>query len=116
MARYLLSVYQPEGEPPPDVLEKVVRDVDALNQELQSAGAWVFGGGLNHPSTSRVVRVRRGEVLTTEGPFAESPEFIGGFTIIEASDLDAALEWARKTAEATTLPVEVRPFEDEDDG
>jgi len=114
MKQYLLSVYQPEGDPPPpEVLEKVMRDVDAWNQELKAAGAWVFAGGLHPPGTATVVRLQDGEVLTTDGPFAEGKEHIGGFTIIKAPDLDAALEWGRKATRATTLPVEVRPFQDE---
>lgn len=114
MKQYLLSVYQPEGDPPaPEVLETIMRDLDALNRELKAAGAWVFAGGLNPPSTATVVRLQDGDVLTTDGPFAEGKEHIGGFTIIKAPDLDAALEWGRKLARATTLPIEVRPFQDE---
>jgi hypothetical protein len=114
MKQYLLSVYQPDGDPPPSVdLEKVMRDVDALQQELKAAGAWVFAGGLHHPSTATVLRLQDGDLLITDGPFAEGKEHIGGFTIIKAPDLDAALEWGRKAARATTLPVEVRPFQGE---
>jgi len=92
MKQYLLSVYQPGGDPPPpEFLEQVGRDLDALNQELKAAGAWVFAGGLHSPSTATVVRLRDGDVLTTDGPFAEGKEHIGGFTIIRAPDLDAAL-------------------------
>ncbi len=117
MKQYLLSVYQPEGEPPaPANLEAIMRDVDAFNQELKAAGAWVFAGGLHAPSTATVVRLRDGEVLTTDGPFAEGKEYIGGLCIIKAPDLDAALEWGRKVARATTLPIEVRPFQDEAEG
>ncbi len=89
------------------------RDIDVLHQELKAAGAWVFAGGLHAPSTATVVRPRDGEVLTTDGPFAEGKEHIGGFTIIEAPDLDSALEWGRRAAQATTLPIEVRPFRDD---
>jgi len=114
MKQYLLSVYQPDGDPPPpEALEQVGRDLDALNQELKAAGAWVFAGGLHAPSTATVVRFRDGDVLTTDGPFAEGKEHIGGFTIIKAPDLDAALEWGRRLTRATTLPVEVRPFQGE---
>jgi hypothetical protein len=73
----------------------------------------VFAGGLHPASTATVVRLQDGKVLTTDGPFAESKEHIGGFSIIKAPDLDAALEWGRKLARATTLPIEVRPFQDE---
>jgi hypothetical protein len=114
MKQYLLSVYQPDGgPPPPEVLDKVMRDLDALNRELRAAGAWVFTAGLHPPSTATVLRPRDSDVLTTDGPFVEGKEHIGGFTIISAPDLDAALEWGRKMARATTLPVEVRPLQGE---
>ena len=70
----------------------------------------MFAGGLHDPSTSTVLRAQGDEVLITDGPFAEGKEHVGGFTIISAPDLDAALEWGRKAARATTLPIEVRPF------
>ena len=111
MNQYLLSIYQPDGEaPPPPVLQAVMRDVDALREEMKAAGAWVFTAGLHPPSTATVVRVQDGQLLTTDGPFAEGKEHIGGFSVINAADLDAALEWASKLARATTLPIEVRPF------
>lgn len=114
MKQYLLSVIQPEGTPPsPPVLEKIMQDVTAFNEELKAAGAWVFAGGLHSPSTATIVRQQAGEILTTDGPFAEGKEYIGGLCIINASDLDAALEWARKATRATTLPIEVRPFVDQ---
>jgi hypothetical protein len=114
MPRYLLSVYQPDGPtPPPETMDRIVADLDALNQEMRAAGAWVFSGGLHPPSTATVVRVQGGETLTTDGPFAEGKEHVGGFTIVQAPDLDAALEWGRRLAAATTLPIEVRPFQDE---
>ena len=114
MPQYLLSLYQPDGGvPAPEVLEEISRDLDALNQELKAAGAWVFAGGLHSPSTATVVRLQDGEVLTTDGPFAEGKEHLGGFTIVKAPDLDSALEWGRKLTRATTLPVEVRPFQDQ---
>ena len=114
MKQYLLSVYSPEGSiPEPEVIEKIMRDVDALNAELQAAGAWVFGGGLHPSSTATVLRVEGGGVLTTDGPFVEGKEHIGGFWVIKAPDLDAALEWGRKATRACAVPVEVRPFQDE---
>jgi hypothetical protein len=112
MKQYLLSIYQPDGPtPPPEVLEPIMAELDALNAELKQAGAWVFAGGLHPPSTATVVRVTDGEALITDGPFAEAKEHLGGFTIVRAPDLDAALEWGRRIAEVTTLPVEVRPFQ-----
>jgi hypothetical protein len=112
MQQYLLTVYQPDSDPPaPDVLDAIVRDLDALNAEMKSAGAWVFSGGLHPPSTATVLRPRDGDVLATDGPFAEGKEHVGGFTIVRAPDLDAALDWGRRLALATTLPIEVRPFQ-----
>jgi hypothetical protein len=111
MTQYLLSVFQPDGPVPgPDVLAGIDRDLAALRDEMRAAGAWVFSGGLYPPETATVVRVDGGEVLLTDGPFAEGKEFLGGFTIVTAPDLDAALAWGRRLAAATTLPVEVRPF------
>ena len=116
MKMYLLSIYQPDGDPPPpDVLARVMADIDVINRELEATGSWVFAGGLHPPTTATVVRVRDGDVLMTDGPFVEGKEYIGGFTIIKAADLDAALEWGRRLAKATTLPVEVRPFQGERD-
>lgn len=113
MTQYLLSVYYPEGsvQPPPDELAKIGTDVQAVHEELMAAGAWVFGGGLHDASTATVVRVRGGEVLTTDGPFAETKEQLGGFSIIDVPDLDVALAWAEKVSRATTCPIEVRPFQ-----
>jgi hypothetical protein len=87
--------------------------VGALEEEMKSAGAWVFGGRLHAPDTSTVVRVSEGEVMTTDGPFAESKEHLGGFYIVEAQDLDAALSWAAKTADCVNTAIEVRPFWDQ---
>jgi hypothetical protein len=112
MKQYLLSIYQPDGgPPPPEVLDEVMRDLAVLNEEIKAAGAWVFTGGLHPPSTATVVRVTDGDVLITDGPYAEGKEHVGGFWIITAPDLDAALEWGRKAASATSLPIEVRPFQ-----
>ena len=111
MTMYLLSIYQPDGDPPPpDVLARVMADIDVINRELRATGSWVFAGGLHPPTTATVVRVRGSDVLMTDGPFVEGKEHIGGFTIITAPDLDKALEWAGKYAQATRLPTEVRPF------
>ncbi len=113
MKQYLLSIYQPDGDPPPPaVLEKVMSALDALHSELKAAGAWVFAAGLHPASTATVVRLQDGKLLTTDGPFAEGKEHIGGFMIVKAPDLDSALEWAVKLTRATTLPIEVRPLQD----
>lgn len=112
MKQYLLSIYQPDGgTPPPEVLQKVMREVGALIDETKTAGAWVFNGGLHPPSTATVLRFQEGGMLTTDGPFAEAKEHIGGFVIVKAADLDEALEWGRKLARVITLPIEVRPFQ-----
>jgi hypothetical protein len=114
MYLYLLSVVEPDGPmPPPEFLANVMRDVAAFEKEIKSAGAWVFNGALHPPSTATVVRYKEGESLMTDGPFAEGKEHIGGFMIIKAPDLDAALGWAKKMARAIPLPIEVRPFRDE---
>lgn len=116
MKHYLLSIQQPDGgAAPPEILEPIMRDVAAFNEELQAAGAWVFAGGLHEASTSTVVRVQEGEALITDGPYVEGKEHVGGLSIIKAPDLDTALEWGQKLARATTLPVEVRPFQGEID-
>jgi hypothetical protein len=94
-------------------VQKAYQDVAAFNAELLSAGAWVFGGGLHPPSTATMVRVQDGDVLITDGPFVEGKEHIGGFWVIKAGDLDAALAWAAKATEACAAPVEVRPFQEE---
>jgi hypothetical protein len=113
MNQYLLSVcYPPNATPPaPAALEKIMRDVDAVNQELRSAGAWVFAGGLHPGSTATVVRFQNDAAFTTDGPFAEGKEYLGGISIIRAPDLDAALKWAAKLSRATTVAIEVRPFQ-----
>jgi hypothetical protein len=115
MTRYLLSMYQPDGPAPePDILDPIMRDVNAVEQQMKAAGVWVFNGGLHEPSTATVVRAKGDDVLITDGPYVESKEHLGGFTIIEAPDLDVALEWASKLARAVRLlPIEVRPFQNE---
>jgi hypothetical protein len=109
--QYLLTIYQPDGgEPPAEVLEPIMHDLDAVNREMREAGAWVFAGGLHPPETATVARPSGNEVLLTDGPYLEGREHVGGFTVVEAPDIDAALEWGRKLARAITLPIEVRPL------
>lgn len=111
MPDYLLSIYQPDGPPPPpEILDPIMRDVAALEDEMKAAGAWVFNGALFPPSTATVLRVREGQTMITDGPFTEGKEHIGGFIIIRAPDLDVAIEWGRKLATALPLSIEVRPF------
>jgi hypothetical protein len=111
MPQYLLSIIQPVGEvPPPEDLEPVMRELAALNEEMRAAGAWVFAAALHQPEASTVVRADGDALLTTDGPYAEGKEFIGGFDVIEAADLDEALRWAGRLATVLGgLPVEVRP-------
>jgi hypothetical protein len=116
MPQYMLSVWHSERDPmpqEPDVMQRAMQQVDALNEELQEKGLWVFGGGLHEPNTATVVRAHKGETVMTDGPYAETKEQIGGFWIIEAPDLDAALGWAEKASAACMNAVEVRPFQDE---
>ena len=116
MKQYLLSVCYPAGgQPPtPSALEAIMRDVAAVNREMQEANAWVFAGGLHPASTATVVQLCKDQIVTTDGPFAEGKEYLGGISIIRAADLDAALGWARKLARAIPgVGIEVRPFQSE---
>jgi hypothetical protein len=115
MPQYLFNVIQPDGQPPePAVLEPIMADLRALREEMKAAGAWVFSAGLHPASAATVVSHRDGETLLTDGPFTEGNEHIGGFTLVEAPDLDAALAWSARMAKASTLPIEVRPVADHD--
>jgi hypothetical protein len=118
MKQYMLSVHMVEGEatPSPEEMQQAYKDVDVFNAELQAQGAWVFAGGLHPADTATVVRVVDGDVLTTDGPFAETKEQLGGFWVITAPDLDAALALAAKGAAACRGAVEVRPFQDDAEG
>jgi len=114
MTQYLLSVAMIDGEPmpPEEDMQRAFQQVDRFNAEVQTTGAWVFAGGLMPASVATVVRADGGELLVTDGPFTESKEHIGGFWVIEAPDLDAALAWAAKASRACEKPVEVRPFQE----
>jgi len=112
MKTYLLSIYQPDGPAPdPEILEPIMQGLNALTAELHEAGAFVFSGGLCPPDTATVVRSGSEKALLTDGPFTEGKEHLGGFTIVRAPDLDAALKWGERMAAITTLPIEVRPFQ-----
>lgn len=116
MKQYLMTIYTPQGPtPPPEFLEPIMRQLDELNTEMKKAGAWVFNGGLSAPSTATVLHRKGEEVLTTDGPFVEGKEYIGGFSIVRAADLDEALRWGNRLATIIGLPIEVRPFEGEVD-
>jgi hypothetical protein len=110
MTQYLLSVLEPSEGTPPANLDQIMVDVEAVDSAMRQAGVWVFAGGLHAPSTATVLRVNEGQVVTTDGPYAEGKEHLGGFSIVDVPDLDAALEWGTRLARATTLPIEVRPF------
>ncbi len=114
MTKYLLSVHSVGGEVgdlmTDEEMQQSWKQMQVLNEEMKAAGAWVFGGALHEPDTATVVRVSGGDVLTTDGPFAESKEHLGGFYIVEAEDLDSALGWASKTSAIVKKPIEVRPF------
>lgn len=118
MKQYLLSVAMVDGAPPrpPDEMQRAFERVDELNGELQTAGVWVFAGGLLPASMATVVREDGDELVVTDGPFSESKEHIGGFWIIEVDDLDAALGWAAKATRACGEAVEVRPFQEIPEG
>ena len=114
MAHYLLAAHSVEGEVrdpmTPEEMQRSFQQVINLEKEMKTAGAWVFSGRLHEPDTATVVRVSNGQLLTTDGPFVESKEHLGGFYIINAEDLDAALGWACKVTAATNAPIEVTPF------
>ncbi|HEX2806880.1 MAG TPA: YciI family protein [Kineosporiaceae bacterium] len=115
MTQYLLSVYMVEGQEAPsdEQMQQAYKDVDAFNQELKASGGWVFAGGLHPATTASVVRAQGSDLVTTDGPFAETKEQLGGFWVISADDLDAALDWAGRASRACAAPVEVRPFQDD---
>ena len=114
MTKYLFSAHTVEGEvrdPMTDEeMQESYKQVGILEEEMKSAGALVLSARLHEADTATVVRVSDGEVMTTDGPFAESKEHLGGFYIIEAEDLDAALAWASKVTGCIKAPIEVRPF------
>lgn len=115
MTRYLMFVcYPSDATPPsPDELQSIMAEVTEVHRQLQAEGSWVFGGGLHDPSTATVVTARDGSAVSTDGPFIDTKEVIGGLSIIDVADLDAALVWAERTSQATRCPVEVRPFMDD---
>jgi hypothetical protein len=115
MKQYMLSVPMIDGAPqrPPEEMQEAFDQVARLNEELRTAGAWVFGGGLLPSSSATVVRADGRKFMVTDGPFTESKEHIGGFWVIVAADLDAALEWAKKATRACGEAVEVRPFQED---
>jgi len=116
MTQYLLSVHgsdESNAAVAPEAMQRMFKQVGEFNTELQASGSWVFAGGLHSASTATVVRSTDGQVVTTDGPYLETKEHIGGFWIIDVADLDAALSWAAKGSAACEGAVEVRPFQSE---
>lgn len=120
MAYYMLAAHTGKSEAGAQMTQEEMQhswqEVQLLEKEMKSSGAWFFSGKLHGPDTATVVRASGGEVLTTDGPFAESKEHLGGFYIIKAEDLDAALSWASKVTRVIKIPIEVRPFAGVDAG
>jgi hypothetical protein len=116
MAHYLLSVHTTTGAKRPPMsdeqMQQMMETVGALEADMKAQGAWVFSGRMHEPDTATVVQVQDGELLTTDGPFVEAREHLGGFYIVEAADLDAALGWAARVTETIGAPIEVWPFAD----
>jgi len=112
MTQYLLSVHSGAGGGAQPAEPTTPEQMQALEEEMKAAGAWLFSGRLTEPDVATVVRVVAGDVLTTDGPFVESKEHLAGFYIVEADDLDAAMGWATKTSAIIGMPIEVRPFWD----
>jgi len=105
--RYLVSVIDDRTG---SATESEMAAIDAFNERLQADGHWVFAAGLGAPSTATVIDNRDGEPVFTDGPFVESKEYLAGFWIIEAADLDVALELAAEASKQCNRKVEVRPF------
>lgn len=111
MTQYLVAIYRPDDYDPSTEDEAMSRDIDALNDEMRAAGVRTFVGGLRLPGSARSLRAQTdGKLRITDGPYLEAKEFVGGFWVLEAADLDEALAWGRKAAVACRAPVEVRPF------
>jgi hypothetical protein len=115
MTQYMLAVIHDWDGPPmgEENMQKAFEQVEAFNGEITAQGKWVFGGGLTHPSSATVVRSENDETVLTDGPYLESKEHLGGFWVVEAKDLDEALDLAARASAACMGPVEVRPFQDE---
>ena len=111
MTQYLVAIYHPDNYDPSLETEAMSRDIDALNEEMVAAGVRVFVGGLSPASSARSLRAQpNGKVLVTDGPYTETKEYLGGFWVLEAADLNEALAWGPKAVAACRTPVEVRPF------
>ena len=115
MPQYLISVWHDDDYADNDFndpdIQRLFKQVSAVNEEMERTGTWVFGDGLQPQSTATVIRADGGDISMTDGPYAETKEQMGGFWVIESPDLDAALEWAKKCAVACEGPVELRPMQ-----
>ena len=111
MTQYMLAVHHsPDAPPPPpELMQQAFKQVDAFNAEIQAAGQWVFGGGLESPEIATVVNATEGDTVITDGPFAETKEALAGFYLVDASDLDEAIQIASKIPPAREGTIEVRP-------
>ncbi len=111
MPKYLVAIHHPDGYDGSLEDEAMHRDIDALNEEMKAAGVRIFAGGLSAAGSAKSLRTQpNGEVLTIDGPYLETKEHVGGFWLLEAADMDAALAWGRKATVACRAPVEVRAF------
>ncbi len=112
MTQYMLSVpgSVDDAAPSEEVIQQMFADVDKFNQKVRDAGKWVFAGGLEPITTATVVDATGDSPTVTDGPYSEAKEFLGGFWVIEAADLDEALQWAKEGSAACGGAVEVRPF------
>ena len=111
MPQYLVAVQHPENYDPSLEGEGMIRDISALNEEMDAAGARFFAGGLESASHAKSLRKQPdGNVFITDGPYLEAKEYIGGFWILQCADMDEALAWGRKAVVACRAPVEVRAF------
>jgi hypothetical protein len=111
MTQYLLALYRDYAVPlPPERTRQVWTDLDALYDRMKEAGAFVFQGGMLPADSATVVRQSGSDFLMTDGPYTETKEHLAGFWIINAADLDEALEWAKLTSVAQQRPIVVRPF------
>ena len=118
MKTYLISLFSPDGPPPADLdLDAVMADLEVVNADIRAAGGWVFAGGLGDQSSATTIRRQRrsADAVVTDGPFVEAKEHLGGLSIVRSDDYDEVLGWAERIAGATGLPVEVRPFQGEDE-
>jgi hypothetical protein len=109
--KYLVAIHHPDDYDPSVEDAAMMSDINALNEEMEAAGVWIFAGGLQPVSRAKSMRAKPdGQVFVTDGPYLETKEHMGGFWMLECADLDEAVEWGRKAVIACRAPVEVRPF------